>query len=345
MILNIGILIVVYLVYCVLRRYPDPVMSNDFSQKPSFSIIGSGALGAYYGARLVRAGYEVHFLLHSDYEHVKQHGLTVKSKEGDFSIAEPKVYADVKDIPETDVVVVGLKTTSNHLLAELLPPALKSDGVVLILQNGYGIEDAVAKIVGPERVVGGLAFLCSNKVGPGHINHLDYGQIRFADYAPDQAIRGKTERIVNLAGCFEQAGIPTVVEDDLVLARWKKLVWNIPYNGLSVVLQTTTDKIMQNTQTRALCYALMKEVSLAAGAFGRMIDEDFIQHMMTNTDKMVAYKPSMLLDYEARRPLEIEAIFNAPLQAAKAKGVDLPRIEMLSQQLAFYDTHRNNDTT
>lgn len=321
----------------------NPNSGTEIKRQPTFTIIGSGALGGYYGARLVHAGYEVHFLLHSDYEYVKQHGLKVMSKEGDFSIAEPNVYADVKDMPPSDVVVVGLKSTSNHLLGELLPPVLKADGVVLVLQNGYGIEDEVAEIVGTERVAGGLAFLCSNKVGPGHINHLDYGQIRFADYAPDQAIRGKTERIVNLAACFEQAGIPTVVEDDLVLARWKKLVWNIPYNGLSVVLQATTDKIMQNPETRELCYQLMKEVSLAAGAYGRTIDEDFIQHMMTNTDKMVAYKPSMLLDYEARRPLEIQAIFNAPLQAAKAKGVELPRIEMLAKQLAFFDTHRNNE--
>ena len=241
--------------------------------KRSYAIIGAGALGGYYGARLVHAGHEVHFLLNRDYQEAKVSGLKVESPEGDFSIEKPNIYGCVEDMPKCDVVLVGLKTTSNHLLGDLLEAPLKEDGVVLVLQNGYGIEEEVAKIVGDDRVCGGLAFLCSNKVGPAHIKHLDYGIIRFGDYLPGEVAAGKTDRVVGLAGDFEAAGVPTEVEDDLVLARWKKLVWNVPYNGLSVVLHTTTDKIMQQADTRALCLELMWEVVAGAKSSGREIGE------------------------------------------------------------------------
>lgn len=309
--------------------------------KRSYAVIGSGALGAYYGARLHHIGCDVHFLFNSDYSHVIENGLIVNATDGDFSIPNPNAYASVDNMPKCDIVIVGLKTTSNHLLQKLLPPVVKDDGLVLVLQNGYGIEDQVAQIVGPTRVAGGLAFLCSNKIGPGHIQHLDYGLIRFADYAPNNKAAGITPRIQSIANDFERSGIPVVVEEDLILARWKKLVWNIPFNGLSVILNTTTDNIMRNPHTRQLSEDLMREVALGAAAFNRTIDEDFIQLMMTNTDKMVAYKPSMLLDYHAKRPMEVEAIFGEPLRAAQSKNQSLPKIQTLYQQLSYYDTLRN----
>jgi 2-dehydropantoate 2-reductase len=132
---------------------------------------------------------------------------------------------------------------------------------------------------------------------------------------------------------LKSAGIDVVLEDDLVLARWKKLVWNVPYNGLSVVLDATTDQLMHTEPTRALCEALMGEVVAGAASFGRTIEPAFIQKMLNDTDKMVAYAPSMLLDYRAGRPMEIEAIHGEPVRAAAARGVDLPLMSCLYRQL------------
>ena len=139
----------------------------------SYAIIGTGALGGFYGARLHRAGAEVHFLLHSDHDHVRRHGLKVQSKNGDFHLPQVNAHGRAEDMPRCDVVLVALKTTHNHLLPGILPHVVKDDGVVLVIQNGLGMEHDVARIVGPARVMGGLSFLCSNKVGPGHIRHLD----------------------------------------------------------------------------------------------------------------------------------------------------------------------------
>jgi len=112
-----------------------------------FAVIGSGAVGGYYGALLAKAGFDVHFLFNSDYDHVKAHGLEVTSPNGDFSLPEVNAYQSTEDIPEVDVVILALKTTHNHLLNELLTPLLKYNPDILVLQNGLGVDSDVAKIL------------------------------------------------------------------------------------------------------------------------------------------------------------------------------------------------------
>jgi len=299
----------------------------------SYNIIGTGALGGYYGARLHHAGFDVRFLLHSDHEYVLANGLRVESVDGDFSIAEPQAYGCVSDLPQADVAVVCLKSTANSVLPELLPPAVRPGGRVLIMQNGLGVEEDVASILPDHTILGGLAFLCSNKVGPGHVRHLDYGQVRFAEYRADGSPAGLTGAVREIAGDFETAGIPVALESDLLLARWKKLVWNITYNGLCVLNRCTTDVLMANPQMRALCEAVMNEVVSAAAACGRVISASFVPMMLETTEAMSAYKPSMLLDYERGNPLEIEAIYGTPLRRAKEAGCSCPLIEDIYEQL------------
>jgi 2-dehydropantoate 2-reductase len=304
----------------------------------SYAILGSGALGAFYGALLHHAGREVHFLLHSDYHHVRAHGLRVETTLGDRSIAKPHVYERASDMPRCDVVLIALKSTQNHLLPELLPHVMRtSGGVALLMQNGLGLEDDVAKIVGPDRVIGGLAFLCSNKVGPGHIVQLQYGHVKLGEWAADHQPRGVTDRLTALAADFRAAGVTVDIEPDLLLARWKKLVWNVPYNGMCVVMNTTTDRLMNTPSTRRLCEELMWEVVAAAASTGRTIEPAFVQHMLEHTDNMVPYLPSMRLDFDAGRPMELQAIYGNPIRTAAASGVKLPRMQMLYDQLTFLD--------
>jgi len=303
-----------------------------------YAIIGTGGLGGFYGGRLVRAGCDVHFLLHGDYECVRDHGLRIDSVEGDFVLPRVCAYGRAADMPRCDVVAVALKTTANDLLGELLPPVIADDGVVLVLQNGLGIEEQVAGIVGPDRVMGGLCFLCASKVGPGHIRHLDYGYITLAEYDSRHRPKGITERMRAIGGDFQAAGIRINYAEDLVLARWKKLVWNIPFNGLSVVLDATTDRIMANEHSRTLAEGLMREVAAAAGAAaGREVPEAFIRSQLDDTAQMAPYSPSMLLDCRAGRPMEIEAIFGAPLRTAAAAGCPSPQIETMYRLLKFMD--------
>jgi 2-dehydropantoate 2-reductase len=304
----------------------------------SYAILGTGAIGGFYGAKLQQLGIDVHFLLHSDYQQVFRQGLSIESPTGSFTLFPVQAYNDPQKMPACDVVIVALKTTQNHLLPQLLPPVVKEDGVVLILQNGLGIEPQVAEIVNAKRVIGGLCFICSNKVGKGHIRHLDYGMITMGEYQENYQPGGITARIQQIAEDFNNAGIPVELSENLLLARWKKLVWNIPYNGLSVVLNAKTDELMNAPDSRILVEEIMREVLRGAKGYDCMISEEFIQKMLNHTEKMTPYLTSMKLDYDEKRPLEIEAIIGNPWRMATEKGVDLPYIGMLYRQLKFLDS-------
>ena len=135
-----------------------------------YGIIGVGAIGGYYGSKLAYSGQEVHFLSHSDYQYVKEHGMQVDSCDGSFHLDHVNVYQHAEDMPKCDVVIVGLKTTNNHLLSSFLPPLLHEHTVVVLIQNGIGVEADVQKMFPDVQLVAGLAFICSAKTEPGRVN-------------------------------------------------------------------------------------------------------------------------------------------------------------------------------
>lgn len=312
------------------------------SSSLTYAIIGSGALGGYYGARLAHGGAGVHFLLHSDYEHVAEHGWVVQSTQhGDITLPNVNAYRTIADMPRCDVVVVGLKSMSNVLLPDLLPHVVKEDGCVLTLQNGLGPEDAAASVVGAERVLGGLCFLCSNKVGPGHIQQTRFDRIKFGEHSQ----RGITDRMRQIAADFERGQVDIDLAEDLHAARWEKLVWNVPYNGLAAVLEQNCNVLMSNEHSAALVRDLMLEVVAAAKAVvGHTIPESFVDTMLHNTKHMEAYRPSMMIDREMGRPMEVEAIYGEPVRRAEAAGIAVPKMRMLYEQLTLLDAIKKKPT-
>lgn len=289
-------------------------------------IIGAGALGAFYGARLARAGHEVRFLMRSDYDAVKEHGLYVKSFEGDFHI-RPDVYDSPEALGVCDLVIIGLKTTANGALPALLGPVVGPDTLVLTLQNGLGNEDAIAAALGEgsaSRILGGIAFLCSNRTAPGHIHHMDHGWIRMGEFGAPV-----TDRTRSIAGLFESASIRCEVYDRLLQARWEKLVWNIAFNGLGVAARSDVAQVLASAGLRRLANDLMDEVVRAAGASGSPIDAQMPGKMLTNSESMGPYRSSMQVDYEQGRRLEVESIIGEPLRRGESAGATLPRMAML----------------
>ncbi len=313
--------------------------------KTTYAVIGTGAIGGFYGACLQKAGYQVHFLLHNDYHYIKKYGLTIESPQGDFYMPQVKAYQEAKEMPQVDVVIIALKTTTNNILPYVLPWVLKEQGVVLLLQNGMGIEPEIAKIVGKAHLIAGLCFICVNKIGSGHIRHLDYGAIALGEYKNNYQAVGITPRMEQIAEDFRESGIEVNLRENLLLSRWHKLVWNIPYNGLSVILQATTEQIMIDSHSRLLAREIMEEVLLAAKSNNCVIHDSYIETMLSVTEKMKPYKTSMKIDYDLGCPLEIEAIVGNPLRIANKTGVELPRIEMLYQQLKFLEAHNNKNGT
>jgi len=300
----------------------------------SFAVLGTGALGGLYGGLLADRGFETHFLMRSDYDFVREHGMRVDSPIRNFHLSNPNVYSSAAQMPPVDVVLVCWKTTQNDQLADALCSVCRPNTLVLVLQNGWDVERAAADVVGDERVLGGCCFLCSNKVGPGHIHHLDYGRIAFGEYS--ESLSGVvTERMQRLVNDFTAAGIDMQPAKDLRAMRWRKLMWNIPFNGLSVVLQADTHQIMSDPQASLLAEELMIEVREAAAACGKHIEPNQIAKMLDDTRKMVPYDSSMRVDYRHGRPMEVESIFGNPLRAALAAGYRPSKIEMLYRQLSY----------
>ena len=296
-----------------------------------YAIIGTGGIGGYYGAKLARSGQEVHFLLHSDYDYVKEHGLRVDSCDGDFELPQVNAYRSTADIPQVDVVLVCLKSTRNHLLRELLPPLLHEQTIVVLIQNGIGLEADVEQMFPHIQLVAGLAFICTAKTEPGRVNHQCYGSINFGNYSCRDEERFQ-QMVTDFRNADVKAGVVEYHE-----ARWRKAVWNMPFNGMTVALDTQTDCLLKMPSTRALIREQMMEVIGAARALGVTIDEQFVDQMIQMTDEMTPYSPSMKLDYDFHRPMEIEYLYTRPIAEARKVGYCMPKLEMLEAELRFLE--------
>jgi 2-dehydropantoate 2-reductase len=294
--------------------------------RPLIAVVGAGAVGGYYGARLAQHGHDVHFLLRGDYEAVRRNGWTVRSHAGDFDLPADSVHAydDPTKMPKADLVVVTLKTTSNALYQPLVAPLVKQGTTILTLQNGLGNEDRLATLFGPERVVGGMAFVCINRVGPGVVHHIDHGTIRLGEFGG-----GPSARASKIAGMFNASRVPCEVLHDLRRGRWEKLVWNVPFNGLGAVLDLATDRLTGSDDALSLVRALMHEVVAAARGDGAKVADEIIERQIANTRTMGAYQSSMQVDRREGRPLEVEAILGEPLRRAAAAGVPTPNLRAL----------------
>jgi len=300
-----------------------------------YGVIGTGALGGFYGGMLAKSGQEVHFLFRSDFEHVHKYGLQVDSVNGDFHLPEVNAYQNTTEMPECEVILVCLKTTGNHLLPEIIRPLLQPKSIIVLLQNGLGLEEDLSGKLPDVAIAGGLAFICSNKVGPGHIQHLDYGKLILGSHNLPEP-----EVLKQVVSDFQRTGIHAEISPDLLYARWQKLVWNIPFNGMTVVLNTTTDRLMANEHTRELSIELMVEVIHGANACGIPLKESLAQQMIDMTIKMKPYAPSMKLDYDHHRPMEIEYIYSKPIETAREAGFEMHNVSMLEKQLRFIEVQR-----
>ena len=297
-----------------------------------YGIIGTGAIGGFYGGKLAKAGQEVHFLLHKDYEYVKQNGLQVDSCDGSFHLDGVNAYNDTTAMPPCDVVLVCLKSINNGMLKTLLPPLLHQRTLVVLIQNGIGVEEDVQRDFPGVQLAAGLAFICSAKMEHGRVNHQCYGSINLANYScKDEALM---QAVVSE---FREAGIETGLVE-YHEARWKKAVWNMPFNGMTVALHAQTDELLKHPATRQLIREQMMEVVGAARALGvNGVDEAFVDKMIQMTDEMTPYSPSMRLDYDFHRPMEIHYLYTRPIEIARQAGFRMPKLEMLEAELKFLE--------
>jgi 2-dehydropantoate 2-reductase len=321
------------------------------------AVVGCGAVGSYYGAMLARAGHDVHFLLRSDYQVVRAHGINVRSPAGDFTVA-PFCARQPEEIGLSDLVLSGLKTTANAEYPTLLRGLVADSTTVVTLQNGLGNEEQLARAVAPAQILGGLCFVCLNRIKPGLIHHIAHGLVVIGEYC-----RGHVAQAERLVAVFRQARIEARVTEDLLRAHWEKLTWNVPFNGLGVaaaagyhaVLQgrasvervgacAPTDQLLADPKWEQLVRELINEVVAGAAALGLKLPAGIAEEQIARTRCMGAYKASTLLDFERGQPLELESLFREPLRQARAAGVELPRLAAMCEVLSALENRRQERT-
>ena len=304
------------------------------------AVVGSGAIGSYYGGKLAAGGSDVHFLMRGDLTEIRRDGLRIGGKDEDVHVAKVNCYNSTKEIGACDLVLVAVKATSNADLVDLVPPLLHERTMLLTLQNGLGNEEFLAKNFGAERVLGGLCFICLNRSSRTTIERYDYGHIVLGEYG-----RKSQERTHELAERFKSSSVSCSVTDDLALERWRKLVWNIPFNGLSILAGgIDTAALLADESLRRSVVAVMNEVIAAANKCGHRLENTAATKQIERTETMDAYKPSTLQDFEAGKPLEIEAIWGEPLRRALAAHAPAPRLEIIYSLLKSLDSVRQRGT-
>jgi len=303
------------------------------------AVVGAGAVGTYYGARLAEQGHDVAFILRSDYAAVAEHGITVNSKDGDIRLHSPRITKNPVELAQTfqpDWILCALKATALSDAERLISPLIEPDTRLLAIINGLGIEEEFAKWMDPKKVFGGLAFTCINRSEPSVIDHLDYGPLTITHLGDDPV------ELAIAMSLWEKVKVVTSVADSRLAARYLKLCWNIPFNGLCVLAGgVTTEVIMQDPSLRSLAEKIMREVieignadlvnsmgELAPQLHNRVIDD-----LMTMTDTMIEYKPSTMIDFVEGREMEIDAIFQVALARGLALGVECVELEKMTKAL------------
>jgi 2-dehydropantoate 2-reductase len=289
-------------------------------------VIGSGAIGSFYGSLLARAGCEVSVVARSDYRHIRENGIRIVSETrlGSYPFRPAAVVSDAAELaakPDYALLCVKLVPALNR--AALLTNALGPNTAIVLLSNGVEIEDEIVAAFPNHLIVSGLAFICVTRTSPGVIWHQAYGRLAIGDYP-----KGVSDRTEQLRAAFAKSGIDCVADPDIVTARWRKCVWNAAFNPLSVLGGGVSTSDILNV-AEPLVREIMGEVCAIANALGHALPPETVTQQIESTRKMPAYKTSMLGDFEANRPMETEAILGNAVRAARHIGVPVPHLESL----------------
>lgn len=304
----------------------SPSPSSPEAPHPRVLVVGTGAVGGYYGAKLQQAGAHVSVVCRSDFDAVTRNGIQINSIDGDFHFTPDAVLPRVADAPSPpDYLLCALKVLPDVDVASVIAPAVGLETAIVLLQNGVEIENPVAAAFPDNQLISALAFICVNRTAPGIIEHLCFGRLALGDFPT-----GLSPMAQRLAALFESADVVCAATEAVVTARWRKLVWNAPFNPISVLGGgLSTAEMMDRGETERLARAVMEEVAALAMATGHPLEKGIVEKNLEDTRVMKPYRTSMLLDWEAGRPLEVEAILGNAVRAARREGVAIPRIETL----------------
>ena len=289
-------------------------------------IIGAGGVGAYFGGRLAQGGTSVSVVCRSDYKFVKRNGFDITSINGGFSFTPDQVCRYVEDYNgNADYIIVAVKALPDIDVVKLISPAVKTSTVIVLLQNGIDIEHDVHDAYPNNELISGIAYIGVARKGEGKVEHQGGGHLSLGLFP-----KGVSESVEQLHLLFDQSGVECEIRSDIVTKRWEKLLWNVPFNSLSVVAGgLDTRQIMEDEHLVQLAEKTMWEVVTVAKACGVDLDEKLVEWNLEYTRNFPPYKSSMLLDFENGRQMECDAILGNVITLAKQYKIQVPYIETI----------------
>lgn len=296
-------------------------------------VMGAGAIGAYFGARLHQAGEDVTFCARGEnLRALKDRGLRIESFRGDFD-ALVRATDDPSEFGPYDLILFCVKVYDTDRAAEAIAECLAPGGAILTLQNGVEAEARLAEFFGADAVMGGNARVGVELVAPGKVLHLSTGVIEFGE------LHGReTPRARKIAETFQRAGILGELVSDFTTFRWSKLLWNSAFNTVTTLTRRKVGEVLEDSDGMGLVRSLMNETLAVAIAEGARLGPDRIESLLEHSRKNLrALKTSTLQDFERGKRLEYDALSGAVIRAARRHGIAVPATEAVYTMLKLLD--------
>lgn len=286
-------------------------------------VVGAGAIGSFYGGKLAQIGTAVSVVSRSDYEIVQKQGIRILSDDGDFHLQPKQVVRNAADYTEkADYIIVCLKVLPEIDVVELIRPAVSENTAIVLIQNGIEIEHKIAEAFPDNELISSIAYIAVSRIDKGLVRHQNFAKLEIGSFP--EGVSKKTKLLCQL---FEQAGVPAIPTEKIQRKRWQKLIWNAPFNPMSVLGgSANTADMIAFPEVEQLALNIMNEILQLAKATGNELPEELAAKNLDLTKKMKPYKTSMLLDYEADRALETEAILGNVIRIAQREKVDVPHL-------------------
>jgi len=286
------------------------------------AVFGAGAVGSYFGGRLIQAGEEVALIARGEHlQALRDCGLRVDSVAGDFAVRPVLATDDPAQVGAVDAVLLGVKAWQVTEAAEAMRPLVGPETFVVPLQNGVEAPDQLAAALGAEHVLGGLCKIISSLVGPGHIRHA--GMVPYV--AMGELDNRPSERAERLRRAFERAGVTAEIPPDIRVAMWEKFLFIASFSGVGAVTRAPAGVMRSLPGTRHMLEQAMGEVLAVAHARGIAVPEEAISRTMALIDDLPpGGTASMQRDIIAGRPSELETQNGAVVRLGQEAGAATP---------------------
>lgn len=294
-------------------------------------VIGSGAIASYFSAKLAKTS-SITMLCRSDYQTIKNKGIKIISSQGDLhfyptTINSPEQYQD-----QCDYLIIATKALDSIDLTAMIKKLKHPPLNIVLIQNGIHIENKIFNNFPKINLISVLAFIAVSRIESGVVEHYAYGKLTLGNFP-----FGLNQECLKLIAILKSCGVETEASNNVQEERWKKLIWNGAFNPISVLSGgCDTKKLLDNPNCKDLLQKIMKEIIALARLDGYNLSDDLIEKNIKATEEMKPYKTSMLLDFEAKRPMEIEAIIGNALNFAKNKSYPTPYLSTIYALLSCY---------